>query len=75
MTGTVNDPTVDAAENEIVITFTVSPGDPAGADCQGNDQVEYVVELDDPVGNRALVDGACRTTRASSTVFCESETR
>lgn len=75
VTGAVNQPVVEATDDEIVITFTVSPEDAEFADCQGNDQVEYVIELDDPVGDRALVDGACRTTSASSTVFCDSEYR
>lgn len=60
VTGTVNPPLVEFRTEEIVITFTVSPGTPAAADCQGNDQVEYTVTLDEPVGDRRLVDGARR---------------
>lgn len=75
VTGTVNEPTVDRTDGELVITFTVSPGDPPAAECPSNDLVEYVIELDEPVGDRALVDGACRTTDAADTVFCGSEIR
>lgn len=75
VTGTVNEPTVDRTDGELVITFTVSPGDPPAADCPSNDLVEYVIELDEPVGDRVLVDGACRTTDAADTVFCDSEIR
>ncbi len=60
VTGTVNPPLVDFRAEEIVISFTVSPGTPAAATCQGNDQVEYTVTLDQPVGDRRLVDGARR---------------
>jgi hypothetical protein len=76
VTGAVNRPDVTITAREIVVRFTVSPGEPeGGADCQGNNPVEYVLELDEPVGERRLVDGACRTTEASSTIFCESEYR
>lgn len=60
VTGTVNPPLVEFRTEEIVISFTVSPGTPAAATCPGNDQVEYTVTLDQPVGDRVLVDGARR---------------
>ncbi|MDO8337052.1 MAG: hypothetical protein Q7T15_02210 [Microcella sp.] len=75
VTGTVNDPSIDRTDGELVITFTVSPGDPPAANCPSNDLVEYVIELDEPVGDRALVDGTCRTTDAADTVSCDSEFR
>ena len=75
VTGTVNDPSIDRTDGELVITFTVSPGDPPAANCPSNDLVEYVIELDEPVGDRALVDGACRTTEAAEATFCESDRR
>ena len=75
VTGTVEPPIIDAGGEEIVISFTVSPGKAAAATCQGNDQVEYTVTLDQPVGDRVLVDGACRGPELASTAFCESELR
>ena len=75
VTGTVDEPQVEALDGEVVITITVSPGTPEVADCQGNDEVLATVRLPQPLGDRPLVDGACRTTNASSTVFCESEVR
>lgn len=75
LTGTVDDPTVEVLASEVVITITVSPGPPQVADCRGNDEVLATVRLPQPLGDRPLVDGACRTTKASSTVFCESEVR
>lgn len=75
VTGTVNEPAIDRTDGELVITFTVSPGDPPAAECPSNDLVEYVIELEEPVGDRALVDGACRTTDAADTVSCDSEFR
>ncbi len=75
VTGTVNPPIIDAGTEEIVISFTVSPGTAAAATCQGNDQVEYTVELDQPMGDRVLVDGACRAPELLGTSFCETEQR
>lgn len=72
VTGTVNPPEVRITADKLVITFTVSPGPPQSADCQGNPAVPYVVELPEPLGARALVDGACDAAEAARTAFCES---
>lgn len=71
VTGTVNDPDIQVTEDEVVVTFTVSPGPPAAADCPGNDEVAYDVELPAPLGDRSLIDGACLGEEAGDTVFCE----
>jgi hypothetical protein len=72
VTGTVNPPEVRMTADKFVITFTVSPGPPQSANCQGNPGVPYVVELPEPLGARALVDGACDAAEAARTAFCES---
>lgn len=75
VTGDVNTPEVAVTVAEIVITFTVSPMQSGVASCPGNDQVEYLIELPEPLGARQLIDGACTATEAAATVFCESEVR
>lgn len=70
VTGSVNSPDVQITADRIVITFTVSPGPPKAATCPGNRAVPTVVELPEPLGARALVDGACDTTEAATTSFC-----
>ena len=75
VTGTVNEPTVSVVDTEAVITFTVSPGQPEAAECQGNDQVPYELALPQPLGELTLIDGACDTTEARGTVYCESAVR
>ena len=62
-TSEVFDPNIDADDDEIIITFTVAPisGD---QECPSNDAVPFVVELDEPIGDRRLVDGACRSGEA-----------
>ncbi len=75
VTGDVNAPDISVREDEIVVTFTVSPGPPMAANCQGNDEVAATIELPEPLGDRALVDGACSTAEAASTVFCDTDVR
>lgn len=71
VTGDPNDPAIEITEDQIVITFTVSPGEPSSADCQGNDQVSQEVELPEVLGDRELVDGACASSEVSSTEPCQ----
>lgn len=70
-TGTVNDPNIEMSDTQVVITFTVSPGEPSSADCQGNNAVSYDVELPEALGERELVDGGCASTEATSTAPCQ----
>ncbi len=70
-TGTVNDPDIEMTDTQVVITFTVSPGEPSAANCQGNNPVSYDVELPEALGERFLVDGACDLTEATSTAPCQ----
>ncbi len=52
-------PTVALGATTIVVTFTVH-GPPFGPHtCPGNPRVPYRVDLGQPIGYRALVDGAC----------------
>lgn len=86
-TGTVNDPGIEMTDTQVVITFTVSPGEqwrgfrlwrsggqprgPGSADCQGNNAVSYDVELPEALSERELVDGGCASTEATGTAPCQ----
>ena len=48
---------VDYRGDEIVITAYVRPLD-GGQDCPGNPNTPYLLELDEPLGDRTLVNGA-----------------
>ncbi len=72
VTGEVLPPVLDFSDDEVVITFTVRAPDPRDHNCPGNDEVEYVVDMGQALGARQLVDGACRSTSAESTSFCEA---
>lgn len=59
-TGNVLRPGVVASGEVLTVTFTVEPLEGDGeATCQGNDEVRYQVDLEEPLGDRRLLDGAC----------------
>jgi hypothetical protein len=70
VTGTVNDPNIDVTDDEVVVTFTVSPGPPDIAGCPGNEEAPYQVQLPEPLGDRSMTDGACVDGEARDTSFC-----
>lgn len=72
VTGTVEEPRIRVTDEQVILTFRVSPEDPAAADCQGNDAVPYDVELPEPLGDRALVDGACEDRSIAGTAACSA---
>jgi hypothetical protein len=70
VTGEVLEPTVEIGDTEIVVAFTVEAA--LGGDCPSNDQVPFVVDIGQPIGDRRLIDGACREAgEAASTSFCD----
>lgn len=71
-TGEVLEPQVTTEDDRIVVTFAVAPLPEGAYPCPGNDLVPYTVQLDDPIGSRELVDGACLSGEAASTSFCEA---
>ncbi|RZI94407.1 MAG: hypothetical protein EOO67_04715 [Microbacterium sp.] len=75
VTGALEDPVVDYRDDEIVIRIDAVYDGDAAADCQGNNAVPVSVALTEPVGDRVLVDGACRLPPAADTAFCESPVR
>jgi hypothetical protein len=71
VTGQVLTPVIEMGKSEIIVTFSVAPKQPGGADCLGNDQVSYEVELGEPLRERALIDGQCLAGgEAVTTSFC-----
>ena len=72
VTGEVLKPTVEMGETDIVVTFFVAALDSdLEQTCPDNDEVPYEVILDEPIGERPLLDGSCRSGgEAASTSFC-----
>lgn len=69
-TGEVLAPMITVDEDEIVVTFTVEELPDGNYTCPGNDEVPFVVEIGEAIGQRTLVDGACLDGEAASTSFC-----
>lgn len=75
VTGETLAPIVTYTSEQIAIRIDVEPFDGDGADCPGNDAVPVVVQLDQPLGERALIDGGCLRVDAANTATCESDLR
>ncbi|WP_432549113.1 hypothetical protein [Kineococcus arenarius] len=73
VTGDVNDPTIDVDKDQVVITFTVSSGEPSSASCPGNAPVAHEVELPEALGDRRLVDGECAPIGPSEDAHCDPD--
>ena len=72
ITGTVLKPTQEVTDSQVTITFEVASLGSGDFTCLGNDEVPYKVVLDEPLGDRALVDGQCAAGKeAATTSFCE----
>jgi hypothetical protein len=69
-TGEVLEPTVVADEGQVAVTMSVEQLPSGDYSCPGNKAEPYVVELDEPIGERQLVDGACLSGEAVSTSKC-----
>lgn len=68
-TGDVLKPTFSTSDTQIIIRANVKPR--AGlAACPGNDSVPIVLTLDEPVGDRVILDAACLEGDAVRTAFC-----
>lgn len=69
-TGVVLPPNISITESEVVVTFTVESIPPGPHDCPGNNEVAFLVSLNQPIGQRVLIDGGCRTLQARTTSYC-----
>ena len=56
--GEVFEPTINSDDDEIIITFAVAPSSGPQI-CRSNGAVPVVVDLDEPIGDRRVDDGAC----------------
>ena len=59
--GRVNEPTIEYGIDAITVSFTVQGL--GMAQCPGNPSHAFVIELDEPVGSRALLDGSVEPNR------------
>ncbi|MCC6498400.1 MAG: hypothetical protein IT193_19300 [Propionibacteriaceae bacterium] len=69
-TGTVLEPTFSISDTQIIIRANVKPAATGGARCPGNNSVPVTLTLDEPIGNRDLLDASCLEGDAVSTLPC-----
>lgn len=73
ITGEVYPPDIVIGDRDVVVTFSVAPLDLEVRTCISNEEVPFVVNIGEPIGERRLVDGACLDdSEASSRGFCRS---
>jgi hypothetical protein len=75
VTGEVLEPVVSYETEQVVIRIDVAPLQAGAGSCQSNNGVPVTVQLTEPLGPRALIDGGCLGTEATNTVTCESAMR
>ena len=76
VTGEVLPLEIEEEDEQVVITATVAQNGDGAANCQGNDVVVVTAQLEQPLGDRELVDGACdRFPDVATTTFCTDEVR
>ena len=75
VTGETLPPVVTYKSEQITIRIDVEPFGGGAADCPGNNAVPVIVQLDQPLGERTLIDGGCQRIDAADTAACESDVR
>jgi hypothetical protein len=74
VTGRVLRPGVVATDTEVIVRFSAEALGDGAHDCPSNDWVPYQVDIGQPLGDRALVDGECREgEQAKGTASCNEE--
>ena len=69
-TGAVLEPTFSTSNTQIIIRANVKPAPTGSARCPGNDSVQVTLTLNEPIGDRDLLDAACLEGDAVRTSFC-----
>ena len=71
VTGATLPPIVSLGEADVVIRVDASWNATSGGTCPANDLVPVTVPLGEPLGQRALVDGACLREDTARTTSCQ----
>lgn len=72
-TGDVVSANTEFSTEQVVVTVFVEPLPEGAYDCRMNDTVPYTVDLGQPLGERELVDGACRNAALAGTAACSQD--
>jgi hypothetical protein len=73
-TGRILRPGVVVTDTEIIVRFSAEALGDGYYECPSNDYVPYRVEIAEPIGERSIIDGECRSGgQAEGTAFCNEE--
>lgn len=72
-TGTVLDPVIDYEDDRVLIEARVETLADGAYNCLGNSVVPLTIELDEPIGERSLVDGVCHVPGGGIGGDCEGD--
>ncbi|MGO2937274.1 MAG: hypothetical protein ACTICQ_06830 [Glutamicibacter arilaitensis] len=70
-TGEIAATDVELSNDQIVIGIAVEPAEGDTHTCPGNETVPYTLELDEPVGDRTLIDASCLEGIGQKTTACQ----
>jgi hypothetical protein len=65
--GRILTPDVDYGARALTVTFSIAPL-PGDQDCQGNEPFGVIFELEEPVGERPILDGSTTPARDATTI-------
>lgn len=72
-TGTVLDPVIDYEDDRILIEARVETLADGANNCLANNVVPLTIELNEPIGERSLVDGVCHIPGGGIGGDCEGD--
>lgn len=75
ITGETLPPQITYEPERVIVRVDVEAPDGRDDSCPGNDAVPVTVELAEPIGSRALVDGGCLRPDGGDTIRCSQEAR
>lgn len=75
VTGDITVTKVMTSEDEVSIGLTVEPLKGDTHTCQSNEVVPYTIDLDEPLGQRTLIDASCASSKdsASEVASCQQD--
>lgn len=69
-TGNVSGSRVDYQSEKVIVTVSVEPQSDGPQNCPENETVPFQLVLEQPLGERELIDGTCIGQKQENTVMC-----
>ena len=72
-TGNITEARVDYQSEKVIVVLSLEPVPEAAQDCPENETVPFQLLLDQPLGERELIDGTCMDNEYEKTVMCSDQ--